>query len=266
MNEIDPIPSQNKPASEVETAWKKSAIQKTHSYVGLIVVLGLAYGLLSQTTDPFFMDGSFPSPRSLILNKSYHHKTVLSNLVLMGYKSDSLEVAYGGEHFNNCEDAKRTISPEGLDLLSKVLSSNTERLPPVDGKASVQMYLDACSLYELQTSGGLERAQKLDPMYWDYEKQFRELKNEAQIRQGLTKKQQPVPTAEMKSVAKKLEKIGNQVVIDAAQHLEGANNIAHVVVVFLIGLGIWCRRGLGRAILAPFGWMLSGAKKVHETV
>jgi hypothetical protein len=208
------------------------------------------------------------NPRSFILNESYHHKTVLSDFVIALSQGDAWEVKSAGEYIVGCETAKRSVSADGRDLSTKALLANIERLPPNERKTAAQLILDACAPPFLASSTNHERALEIEPKYWALVQKYQELRKEARIAQGLKAEglQQPVPTPEMVSISERLEEIRKPLVQGSAKRLIAINGIVHVVVVVLIGIGIWFRRSVGWAILAPFGWVFSGAKKVHEKI
>jgi hypothetical protein len=234
--------------------------------LGLIAVIWLAYVLLSPRSGFRVLGISAADPRSFILNKSYHHKTVLSDLVIALNQGDAWEVKMAGEYIERCETAKRSMSADGRDLSTEALLANIERLPPHERKKAAQLILDACAPPFLASSKNHERALSIEPKYWDLVRRYQELREEANIGQGLEGLQQPVPTPEMVSITERLEEIRKPLVQESANRLIAINGVAHVVVVVLIGIGIWFRRSVGWAILAPFSWVFSGAKKVHDKI
>lgn len=239
--------------------------QKVQRYVGLVAVVWLAFLLLSPSSG-FGVGGA--NPRSFILNKSYHHKTVLSDIIIRLNQGDAWEVKSAGEYVEGCEKAKRSVSVDGRDSSTEALLVNIERLPTYARKTAAQLILDACTPPFLASSANHERAQAAEPKYWDLVQRYQELRKEANIAQGLKAEglQQPVPTPEMISITKRLEEIRKPLVQESAKRLIVINGVAHVVIVVLIGIGIWFRRSVGRALLAPFSWAFSSAKKVHERI
>ncbi len=268
MNINDPHSSQSKPTVEVEIAKQSTASQKAQRYVGLVAVVGLAYALFSPRAGLGLLGLDGANPRPFILNESYHHKTVLSDLVIALNRGDAWEVKMAGEYIERCETAKRSVSADGRDLSTEALLANIDRLPSNERKKAAQLILDACAPPFLASSKNDERALETEPKYWDLVQRYQELRKEANVAQGLKAEglQQPVPTPEMVSITERLEEIRKPLVLGSAKRLIAINGIVHVVVVVLIGIGVWFRRSVGRALLAPFGWAFSGAKKVHEKV
>lgn len=269
MNNNDPLASQSEPTAEGRVNNEQSTtLQKAQRYLGLIAVVWLAYVLLSPRSGFGVLGISAANPRSFILNESYHHKTVLSDFVIALNQGDAWEVKSAGEYIVGCETAKRSVSADGRNLSTEALLSNIERLPPNERKKAAQLILDACAPPFLASSTNHERALEIEPKYWDFVQRYQELRKEARIAQGLKSEglQQPVPTPEMVSISERLEEIRKPLVQGSATRLIAINGIVHVLVVVLIGIGIWFRRSVGWAILAPFGWVFSGAKKVHEKI
>lgn len=264
MNNITPS-SQSELTEESQTDNASMAFQKAQRYLGLIAIVLLAFVLLSPSSG---FGGGGANPRSFILNKSYYHKTVLSDIIILLNQGDAWEVKSAGEYVEGCETAKRSVSTDGRDLSTEALLANIERLPPYERRTAAQLILDACAPPFLASSKNEERALAVEPKYWDLVQRYQKLRKEANMDQGLKAEglQQPVPTPEMISITKRLEDIRKPLVQESAKRLIEINGIAHVVAVVLIGIGLWFRRSVGRALIAPFGWAFSSAKKVHEKI
>ena len=260
MNLNDPASSQPVPFGERSTKRYSAAFQKAQRYVGLIAVVWLAWVLLfpgrSRTDElhPF------------ISNKSYHHKTLLTQIVIFYSLYDTEEVRSAGKHIVDCEWAKRLAYPNGRDLSPEALATYMKHLPQYEKKKAEQRILDACGLYILGSPQNQVRAKEVDPMYWDLIGRFYELRKEALATQGLTDKNQPAPTSEMILIDERLKKISGPLIQESADRLIFTNGIAHVLVAILIGIGVWFRGRVGWVLLAPFGWAFSSAKKVHEKI
>lgn len=299
MNLNDTTSSQSVPPAEIPTKKYSAGFQKAQRYVGLVAVVWLAYVLLS----PGYASRE-DSPRPFVLNTSYYHKTLLTDIAIFLNGSDAWEVGMAGRHIVDCEiakrsespggrdfsaaeliedmkrplvdegatvtqwirDAKRLASPDGRDLSPEALARYMERLPPYEKKKAEQRILDACGLYYLSARSSLNRVKEVEPKYLDLTHRFNQLSKEARAIQGLTEENQPSPTAEMVLITRKIENIRDQLVQEAANRLVVTNGVAHVLLVILVGVGIWLRGRVGWVLLAPFAWLLSSAKKVHEKI
>jgi hypothetical protein len=139
MHTNDPQePQSERPAEGRVKSRRSTGLKKAQRYLGLIAVVWLAYALLS----PRSVYGSFsgPNPRPFIFNESYHHRTVLSDLVLAINSEEAWEVKLAGEYIEGCETAKRLVSADGRDLSIEALLANTERLPSGERITARQTY------------------------------------------------------------------------------------------------------------------------------
>ncbi len=207
---------------------------------------------------------SFPNVRSFIMYESYYQKTVLSDFVLSFLAEDAYEVAGMGNQLRDCSSAKRSIASHNIGLTPEGLSTGIEHLPSSERKKFEDAIFDACKVYILGTSDGRARAFKVEPEYRELELRYRALRKEAQM--APAKQQVPAATSELTEVTKRLEEIAASLVQASANRITTTNAVAHIVAILLFGIGIVYRRNVGSAVLFPFGWIFSAAKKVHEKI
>lgn len=262
MNELSQSASET--AGKIQNARSHKPLMKLQSYLGLFVVVGVAFVLFSPRAGSGVFD---VNPRRYIMNESYHHKTVLSDLVVSAYRGEAFDVISAGDFVRGCEQTKRSVSVDHRDLSSASLFKGMERLSRDERKNVLQSFLDACSPRVLAMSRGtIERIKIVEPQFFALNEKLNSLTDDARASQAGTPHHQPVPTEEMVSIAERLLKVQMPLFQESADRLLWANGVAHLMAVTFVFLGVWLRKSVGRALTAPFGWMFWGAKKVHENV
>lgn len=264
----NPTSSKSEPTVEVENLKLCSALQKRQRYMGLIAIFLMAYIFLSPGNGFKVLGFGEASPRPFIMNESYHHKTVLSDLIIFFNQGDAQEVKAAGEYILGCEAAKRSLGFDLSDVSAAALLASMERLPLTERKKAAQLILNACAPPFLVGSENRERAQEAEPKYLDFIKKYQELLRQANLVQGLPMDglQQPVPTSEMIQISEMLEEIQEPLVRASSERLILINNISHLVVLVLIVFGIWFREIIGCALFEMFGRVFFYARKLHEKI
>lgn len=221
--------------------------QKVRGYVGLFVVLSICGVLLSQES---------PNRQNFPLKTSYTSTTVLSNIVALNWRTPFVK---GPEQIMDfCrrseEYAKQTYLKTKDEIAQNVqqMRKNCDPLHMfIEGRPALDMLL------------------KADPLYWDKIEAYKAAKENARIAAGLKEGDTPNTTKEMWALVEPLSNTYDIVLNDARNWLHRVNLAAHITVIFTMLFGIWCRRGVGAVLLAPFGWLFSlgkGGIKVAKTV
>jgi hypothetical protein len=262
MNKNEPSKTDSMSTTSSLSDNRSHAFEKAQRYLGLFTVLALAYLLFSPWSSGRALKYE-SHPRYYVLNEHYHHKTTLSELVLALNNIHAWEVSVAGDYIRDCEKAKTSVFYGKGKMTEDEMSINIELLPVAEKKEAIQVILDGCTSPSLQST---VRAAQIEPDFWPLYNKLNELRDKARKEQGLARDHQPKPTPEMLSISYRLEELRKRIAKASAEWLVLINGLVHIVSVILIGLGLWFRGLVGRILLTPFGWLLSGIKNAHERV
>ena len=216
-------------------------LEKFKGYVGVFVVLLIAGFLL------FPSDSRWTLGYQINFSKSYIENTHLSELVALNWRTRYVDAAM--EPIYECN---RSIS-----LKKSYPEATTER-----------RVLEGCDRFEsLHPYGvGRSRVLEIDAGYQASYDKLSELRAQAQKEQRLDAGKTPFPTPEMTELEKQLVETMDKNIQTILMQLYNLNLAAHGSVLLLAGLCLWYRRSLGAILLAPFAWMISIGKGVHEKI
>ena len=241
-NDVEsPVPELNKKASPMSAPPPSSGFQKLKGYVGVLVVLVIAGFFFSPS------DSRRTLGYQINYSKSYIQNTILSEHVSLNWRTQFVKTAMKPIYRCNRANGSLKSYPESTTARS---------------------VLEACDRFEsLHPYGqGRSRVLEIDNEYQMRFDKLSDLRVVARNQQGLGEAQTPVPTPEMYELDQQLVQTMDKNIEQIRLELSNLNLAAHALLLALTGLGLWYRRGIGAVLLAPFGWMFSLGKGVHEKI